>query len=178
MLLTCASGIVWEHGKMDRKSFFTCWIRLYLIMTSLSFSGSKVCWKLLQRNLILFPRQTQKQVNWPALNLTLFIGQLHYCAYGIVCSLKENKLQPNFTVPIAKSACVIDPLLYLIKHRAIFTFTLPQIVWNIIRLKPPAHAGSLLAVFFYPEDGGNTFLRNVGSHKIYTAAHPRRWQSS
>jgi hypothetical protein len=28
--------------------------------------------------------------------------------------------------------------------------------------------------FFYPEDWGDTFLRNVGSHKIYTAPHPRR----
>jgi hypothetical protein len=28
--------------------------------------------------------------------------------------------------------------------------------------------------FFYPEDGGDMFLRNVGSHKIYTAPHPRR----
>jgi hypothetical protein len=28
--------------------------------------------------------------------------------------------------------------------------------------------------FFYPEDGGDTFLRNVGSHKIYTEPHPRR----
>jgi hypothetical protein len=27
--------------------------------------------------------------------------------------------------------------------------------------------------FFYPEDGSDTFLRNVGSHKIYTAPHPR-----
>jgi hypothetical protein len=26
---------------------------------------------------------------------------------------------------------------------------------------------------FYPEDGGDTFLRNVGSHKIYTAPYPR-----
>jgi hypothetical protein len=29
--------------------------------------------------------------------------------------------------------------------------------------------------FFYPEDGGDTFLRNVGSfHTIYTAPRPRR----
>jgi hypothetical protein len=28
--------------------------------------------------------------------------------------------------------------------------------------------------FFCPEDGGDTFLRNVGSHKNYTAPHPRR----
>jgi hypothetical protein len=26
----------------------------------------------------------------------------------------------------------------------------------------------------YPEDGGHTFLRNVDSHKICTAPHPRR----
>jgi hypothetical protein len=28
--------------------------------------------------------------------------------------------------------------------------------------------------FFYPEDGGDMLLRNVGSHKIYTSPHPRR----
>jgi hypothetical protein len=32
--------------------------------------------------------------------------------------------------------------------------------------------------FFYPEDGGDTFLRNVNSHKLYTAPHPRRRNSS
>jgi hypothetical protein len=32
--------------------------------------------------------------------------------------------------------------------------------------------------FFYPEDRGDTFLRNIGSHKIYTAPHPRKRQSS
>jgi hypothetical protein len=26
--------------------------------------------------------------------------------------------------------------------------------------------------FFYPEDGGDKFLRNVGLHKIYTASIP------
>jgi hypothetical protein len=31
---------------------------------------------------------------------------------------------------------------------------------------------------FYPEDGSDTFLRNVGSHKMYTAPHPRRRHSS
>jgi hypothetical protein len=30
----------------------------------------------------------------------------------------------------------------------------------------------------YPEDGGDTFPRNVGSYKIYTAPHPRRTHSS
>jgi hypothetical protein len=32
--------------------------------------------------------------------------------------------------------------------------------------------------FFYPEDGGDTFLRNVGSHNIYTLPHPSRRHSS
>jgi hypothetical protein len=32
--------------------------------------------------------------------------------------------------------------------------------------------------FFCLEDGGDTFLRNVGSHEIYTAPHPRRRNSS
>jgi hypothetical protein len=32
--------------------------------------------------------------------------------------------------------------------------------------------------FFYPEDGGDTFLQDVGSHKFYKASHPRRRHSS
>jgi hypothetical protein len=32
--------------------------------------------------------------------------------------------------------------------------------------------------FFYPEYGGDTFLQNVGSHKIYMVPHPRRRHSS
>jgi hypothetical protein len=32
--------------------------------------------------------------------------------------------------------------------------------------------------FFYPEDGGDTFLLNVSSHKNYTAPHPRKRYSS
>jgi hypothetical protein len=32
--------------------------------------------------------------------------------------------------------------------------------------------------FFYPENGGHTFLRNIGSYKIYMAPHPRRRHSS
>jgi hypothetical protein len=35
-----------------------------------------------------------------------------------------------------------------------------------------------LAYFFYSEDGDDTFHRNVGSFKINTTPHPRRWQSS
>jgi hypothetical protein len=36
----------------------------------------------------------------------------------------------------------------------------------------------LVPEFFYPEDGRETLLRNVGSHKIYTAPHPRSRHSS
>jgi hypothetical protein len=31
-----------------------------------------------------------------------------------------------------------------------------------------------LKYFFYSEDGGDTFLRNVDSYKIHTASHPTR----
>jgi hypothetical protein len=31
----------------------------------------------------------------------------------------------------------------------------------------------LARVFLYPEDGGDVFLRNVGSYKIHKAPHPR-----
>jgi hypothetical protein len=37
------------------------------------------------------------------------------------------------------------------------------------------HAGFLLGLFFDPEDGGNTFLRNVGSFSMdYMELYPRR----
>jgi hypothetical protein len=36
----------------------------------------------------------------------------------------------------------------------------------------------LLHLFFDPENGGDTFLRNVNSHKIYLAPHPRSRHSS
>jgi hypothetical protein len=36
----------------------------------------------------------------------------------------------------------------------------------------------LFLAFLYPEDEGDTFLRNVGSHKTYTAPHPRTRHSS
>jgi hypothetical protein len=32
--------------------------------------------------------------------------------------------------------------------------------------------------FFYHKDGGDIFLQNVGSRKIYTPPHPRRIHSS
>jgi hypothetical protein len=41
--------------------------------------------------------------------------------------------------------------------------------------QPPADAGSTLTDFFYPEDRGHTFLRNVGWRTIYT--HPRSHSS-
>jgi hypothetical protein len=41
----------------------------------------------------------------------------------------------------------------------------------------PAHAGSSLAEFLYPEDGGDKFIRNVGLYNIYTAPHPKKRHS-
>jgi hypothetical protein len=45
---------------------------------------------------------------------------------------------------------------------------------------PPAYLLVLVEnLVFDPEDGGDTFLRNVGCISTdYTASHPRRWYSS
>jgi hypothetical protein len=41
------------------------------------------------------------------------------------------------------------------------------------------HTGFLLGLFFYPEDGGDMFLRNVGWLSTdYTTLNPRKWYSS
>jgi hypothetical protein len=52
------------------------------------------------------------------------------------------------------------------------------VFWDVCRLLATYLCRFLACGFFYPEDGGDTFLRNVGSHKIYTAPHPRRRHSS
>jgi hypothetical protein len=44
-------------------------------------------------------------------------------------------------------------------------------------LQPPSH-WFLARGFVYPEDGGDSFLRNVGSHNMYITPHPRRRHSS
>jgi hypothetical protein len=35
-----------------------------------------------------------------------------------------------------------------------------------------------LKILFSHEDAGNTFLRNVGSYKVYTGPYPKRQHSS
>jgi hypothetical protein len=41
------------------------------------------------------------------------------------------------------------------------------------------HAGFLLGLFFYTENGGDMFLRNIGWLSTdYTALYPRRYKSS
>jgi hypothetical protein len=42
----------------------------------------------------------------------------------------------------------------------------------------PSHSSYIARGLFYPEDGGDTLLRNVGSHKTYTATRPRKQFSS
>jgi hypothetical protein len=40
----------------------------------------------------------------------------------------------------------------------------------------PAPCWFLAWLIFNPEDGGDTFFRNVSSHMDYMALYPRRWQ--
>jgi hypothetical protein len=54
-----------------------------------------------------------------------------------------------------------------------------QTLMRVISFRVAAYSLWFLAPgFFYPEDEGDTFLRNVGSHKYYTVTHPRRRLSS
>jgi hypothetical protein len=47
-----------------------------------------------------------------------------------------------------------------------------------IRKRATCSCWFLVREFFYSEDGGDTFLRNVDSYKIYMAPQPRRRHSS
>jgi hypothetical protein len=53
----------------------------------------------------------------------------------------------------------------------VWTDVSEESIASIFRIEKSASEESawfLARGFFYPEDGGDTFLRNVGSHKIYT----------
>jgi hypothetical protein len=45
-------------------------------------------------------------------------------------------------------------------------------------MNQPAARWFLAGLIFDPEDGGDTFHRNVGPHTDYTALYPRRGQHS
>jgi hypothetical protein len=53
-----------------------------------------------------------------------------------------------------------------------------DLVWTVASSLLATSRWFLARGFFYPQDGGDTFLRNVGSHNIYTVPHPRRRHSS
>jgi hypothetical protein len=46
------------------------------------------------------------------------------------------------------------------------------------RLLVTANVAPNSADSFHPEDGGDTFLRNIDSNKTHTEPQPKRWQSS
>jgi hypothetical protein len=41
---------------------------------------------------------------------------------------------------------------------------------------PPVACWFLAHIVFNPEDEGDTFLQNVGSHTDYMVLYPRRWK--
>jgi hypothetical protein len=59
-----------------------------------------------------------------------------------------------------------------IRFEVFTAVTMKNVVfWDVAPCGSPATCSSwfLARGFFNPEDGGDTFLRNVGAHKIYTA---------
>jgi hypothetical protein len=70
------------------------------------------------------------------------------------------------------------PLVPILSHISPIN-TIPSYLRSILILSTATCSRWFLARgFFHPEDGGDTFLENVGSHKIYTPPHPRRRNSS
>jgi hypothetical protein len=68
--------------------------------------------------------------------------------------------------------CVIQKQYWIIRMPSPGIWRHVDFVWTDVAA---ATCSSLFLAcwFFYPEDGDDMFLRNVGSHKIYTAPHPR-----
>jgi hypothetical protein len=67
----------------------------------------------------------------------------------------------------------------LIEEKCVGFEVLRAIVMNYELLMSHAAAHWFLArPIFDPEDGGDTFLRKVGSHTNYTALYSRSWQHS
>jgi hypothetical protein len=87
--------------------------------------------------------------------------------------------------PISYSANVNDMFSSLLMHAATLThrhwlwpakFALEGAVASEVGVPRLSHLLMLVPrsrIFIkYPEDGGDTFLRNVGVHNVYTAPHP------
>jgi hypothetical protein len=111
------------------------------------------------------------------------------------CSAKGKKI--TFFIVTAVRTSNPENKQYYVKFEVFTAVTMKNAVfWDVAlcrsclnrrfggtyRLQPQSAATCsrwlLARGFFYPEDGGDTFLQNVGSHKIYTAPHPRRRHSS
>jgi hypothetical protein len=62
----------------------------------------------------------------------------------------------------------------IIKKKRAFSFQTYLILYirfGVFTAAATCSRGSSLADFFHSEDGGDLFLRNIGSHKNYTALH-------
>jgi hypothetical protein len=58
------------------------------------------------------------------------------------------------------------------RHEALVrTVVSEEHIASIIRVKIISDLGATLAVTSNPDDGGDTFLRNVSSYKSHTASH-------
>jgi hypothetical protein len=74
-----------------------------------------------------------------------------------------------FTVAIVKNSVFLD----------ITPFSLVKVNRFVALLTTQFHAGFLLGLFFYPEDEGEIFLRNVSLLSMdYTASYPRKHNPS
>jgi hypothetical protein len=92
------------------------------------------------------------------------------CLLDIPCYLLVNLHQTQHNSPL----CLFPIWPHSFSPRLIYSALLR------LESQSAASCSHLLTArgLFHPEDGGDTFLRNVGLPKFYTAPHPRRQHSS
>jgi hypothetical protein len=91
-----------------------------------------------------------------------------------VLVFNEDEKISNCAVMKKQASCNINgPHQKLLTKKRILKIinSFPDCFYRFVRL---LHSREFLVFFPYPEDGGDTFLRNVGFNQLYTAQDPRR----
>jgi hypothetical protein len=111
----------------------------------------------------------------------------HACSLHMKCALFPPEHTKTWNVPtnfsqILKHYVRFEVFTAVTMKNAVFWDVAPcrSCVNRLIGLQSAATCSRwfLTRGFLYSENGGDTFLRNVGLHNIYTAPHPRRRHSS
>jgi hypothetical protein len=126
---------------------------------------------------IYFHRKCNLLSSHPSSSLHVSAVYGHHQALSVLLKLLHSKLYIVCERDISSA-----------RFEVFTAVTMKNVVfWNVAPCRPcvnrllsaaTSSCWFLARGFFYPADGGDTFLLNVDSHKMYTAPHPRRQHSS